>query len=171
MHREHAQDPSALLEAAFRRIERERMADVPMLNAALQVEATGFSRHAGNWLGIVITPWFMNLVIVPGPGGAWERVQGEERLFRHFPAGSYAFLGNDEAEVGEFQSCSLISPMAGFPDQASARETAATALALLMQNAAAPKAASPEVAARDVPAKSQQRAVSKRDFLFGFLGT
>ena len=34
---------SAGLEAAFTRIQRERMADIPLLNPALEVQAVGFS--------------------------------------------------------------------------------------------------------------------------------
>ena len=97
----HAEDPSRLLEAAFRRIEAETMADVPILNPALQVEAVGFTRWQGHWLGIVITPWFMNLVLVPGAAESWQSVAPGLRLFRNFPSGDFAFLGSNEPEVGE----------------------------------------------------------------------
>ena len=129
--RVHAGDPSPSLEAAFRRIERERMAGLPLLNPALRVQAVDLARWHGQWLGALVTPWFLNLVLVPGDAAGWRPAADGERVFHAFGAGDFAFLGNDEPEVGEFQSCSLVSPMAGFVDQASAATTARMALRML----------------------------------------
>ncbi|MBI4989833.1 MAG: [NiFe]-hydrogenase assembly chaperone HybE [Rhodocyclales bacterium] len=164
-----AEDPSPLLEAAFRRIESATMADVPILNPALRVEAVGFTRWQDHWLGIVITPWFMNLVLVPGVSESWQSVPPGQRLFRKFPSGDFAFLGSDEAEVGEFQSCSLFSPMAQFADQASARDVAHAALAALQR---APTSAQPTIAPNDGALEDPKQAalerpMSKREFLGG----
>lgn len=165
--RRHAEDPSPLLEAAFRRIEAETMAGVPILNPALVVEALGFRRWQGHWLGIVITPWFMNLVLVPGDAGRWQSVGPGARLFRKFPAGDFAFLGSVEPEVGEFQSCSLFSPMAQFADQDSAREVARAALEALQAAPAAPPAAPGREAFADPKQAALERPMSKREFLGG----
>lgn len=127
----HACDPSAALEAAFRRIQHERMGDMPMLNKALEVRALEFGRWQGQWLGALVTPWFMNLVLVPGDAAAWRPAADGERVFYSFAAGSFAFLGSSEPEVGEFQTCSLVSMMARFVDQASACLTARIALRML----------------------------------------
>jgi [NiFe] hydrogenase assembly HybE family chaperone len=162
----HAEDPSPRLEAAFRRIESATMADVPILNPALHVEAVGFTRWQEHWLGIVITPWFMNLVLVPGAADAWQSVAPGKRLFRTFPSGDFAFLGSDEAEVGEFQSCSLFSPMAQFADQAGAREVALAALeALQSESAAAVPPAPTKEALEDPKQAALERPMSKREFL------
>jgi [NiFe] hydrogenase assembly HybE family chaperone len=64
--RVHTADPSPRLEAAFVRIQRDAMAGVPMLHPALRVQALGFARWEGHWLGALVTPWFLNLVLVPG---------------------------------------------------------------------------------------------------------
>ncbi|MEZ5615974.1 MAG: [NiFe]-hydrogenase assembly chaperone HybE [Rhodocyclaceae bacterium] len=165
----HAEDPSRLLEAAFRRIQAETMADVPILNPALTVEALGFTRRQEHWLGIVITPWFMNLVLVPGASVSWQSVAPGQRLFRNFPSGDFAFLGSNEPEIGEFQSCSLFSPMAQFADQAGARDVAHAALAaLLREPAAAQVAIAPNAAALEDPKQAAlERPMSKREFLGG----
>lgn len=127
----HLTDPAPALEAAFRRIQAERMAGVPLLHAGLQVQAIGFERWQGQWLGALVTPWFLNLVLVPGNGENWRSAAEGQRVFHRFGAGDFAFLGNDEPEVGEFQACSLCSPMHGFPDQSSACTTARMALRML----------------------------------------
>lgn len=141
----HAANPAAALEAAFRRIERERMAGVPLLNPALQVQAIDFAPWQGHWLGALLTPWFLNLVLVPGAGQAawpWRTVRDGERVHHRFGAGDFAFLGGVEPEVGEFQTCSLISPMSGFTDQATAVATARAALRMLEVEQPAAKLAS-----------------------------
>lgn len=164
----HAEDPAPLLEAAFRRIGEEAMAGLPILHPALAVEAIGFGRWRGDWLGVLVTPWFMNLVLVPGPGGQWQRVAPGERRFVRFPSGDYAFLGGHEPEVGEFQSCSLFSPMDRFHDQDEVRLVARAALAALF---AAPAAAAPAADVRDAPqTASPARPMSKREFLGTLLG-
>lgn len=163
--RTHAEDPSPLLEAAFRRIEAETMADVPILNPALTVEAVGFTRRQDRWLGIVITPWFMNLVLVPGAAESWQSVAPGLRLFRKFPSGDFAFLGSNEPEVGEFQSCSLFSPMGQFASQAEAREVALAALAALQAEPVAAAPAPSKQAFEDPKQAALERPMSKREFL------
>ncbi len=161
----HADDPAPLLEAAFRRIQAETMADVPILNPALSVEAVGFARWQNHWLGILITPWFMNLVLVPGAAETWQSVAPGLRRFLRFPSGDFAFLGSDEAELGEFQSCSLFSPMGEFVDQAGAREVARAALEALQSDPAAVPPAPGKEAFEDPQKAALDRPMSKREFL------
>jgi [NiFe] hydrogenase assembly HybE family chaperone len=163
----HLTDPAMALEAAFRRIHDERMAGVPLLNARLQVQAIGFERWQDQWLGALVTPWFLNLVLVPGDSEGWRSAAQGERVFHRFAAGDFAFLGNDEPEVGEFQTCSLCSPMHDFPDQSSACTTARMALRMLhvKQPAAALMSAGGCERGRDAPP-----APSRRSLLFGRAG-
>lgn len=118
--RRHDVDPSRLVEAAFQRIYVDHMSDVPIANQALQVQALDFALWQENWLGVLITPWCINLLLLPGPHGHWGSVAGNHRLFHSFPSGNYAFLGGKEPEIGEYQSCSLISTMSQFVEQESA---------------------------------------------------
>lgn len=129
----HETDPSALVASAFRRIERERMAGLPVHNDALEVETVGFRRWADHWLGIVVAPWCMSLLLLPGSSGTWISAPGNERVFHRFPAGDLAFLGSEEPEIGEYQSCSLFSPMTQFGSQSDAVLTAHAALIALIR--------------------------------------
>lgn len=166
----HAEDPSRLLEAAFRRIETGSMAGVPMLNPALRVEAVGFGRWQSHWLGVLITPWFMNLVLVPGGTGSWLSAAPGQRLFRKFPSGDFAFLGSEEPEVGEFQSCSLFSPMDRFADQVAAREVARAALEALQREPETARPAPSGEAPEDPKLTALERPMSKREFLGSVFG-
>ena len=124
----HAKNPSDAVEAAYFRIQHERMADVPILNPALSVEAIDFQRWQGHWLGVVVTPWCMSLLLVPGSDRDWISVTDNSRRFINFSTGDFAFLGGDEAELGEYQSCPLFSPMERFAAQPEAVMTARAAM-------------------------------------------
>lgn len=128
----HTSDPTDAVERSFRRVETERMADVPILNPVLRVEAVDFQRWQQHWLGVLVTPWCMGLLLLPGSEQGWSRAGANQRRFVQFPAGQFAFLDSEEEGLGHFQSCSLFSPMGAFSSQSQATQTARAALFALM---------------------------------------
>ena len=112
------------LERAFAAIGATRMAGLPFLNEALRVEAVAFRRWEGRWLGVLITPWFMNLVLLRDEPAAWRPLPVRETCSYALPSGVYDFLGSEEEGVGDFQMCSLFSPMQDFADHDGARAVA-----------------------------------------------
>jgi [NiFe] hydrogenase assembly HybE family chaperone len=161
----HAPEPAPAerLEAAFRDICVQRMQGLPFVNPQLRVEAVGFRRWEGRWLGVLITPWFMNLVLLPDDPGRWRTLPQRAEASYSFPAGVFDFIGGFEPAIGEFQSCSLFSPVFEFDRHDVARATAEAALAALF-DAGAPAGA--EVAAAPLETAAP-KPVSKRDFLRG----
>ena len=119
-----------------------RMRELPVFNAALAVEAVGFASFEAGELGIVITPWFMNLAYLPDEDAACLGI-GEKRTCQ-LPAGEIELMGASVDGAPGFEICSLFSPMQGFADQASARATAEESLRLLFSppepDSAAPRA-------------------------------
>lgn len=158
------QTPSQRLEAAFRAIHAQRMQGLPFVNERLCVEAVGFRRWEGRWLGVLITPWFMNLVLLPDAPESWEPVPLRADARYEFPAGSFDFIGGHEPACGEFQSCSLFSPVFEFEQQEVARATAEAVLAALFDPAACEGARPPEHNPSPAP------VVSRRDVLRGRWG-
>jgi [NiFe] hydrogenase assembly HybE family chaperone len=134
------------LEAAFRRIEHDRMQDIPLLNHALHVEAVGFVPWNGHFLGALITPWFVNLVVVRGSVEGWDTAAEGEEVIERFACGPLAFLCGAEPEVGDFHSCALTTSMHQFASQDTAREFAQAALDALLRPA--PAAAPPSSSKR-----------------------
>ena len=120
------------LQALYARIERERMTDVPMLNPAIGIHAIGFRRWQQSYLGVMVTPWFMNLLLLPGKDENWDEMPVLSRSTHVFPSGRYEFTVGHEAELGRYQMCSLFSPMFEFADDAAAVETAHAVIAALM---------------------------------------
>lgn len=160
----HVSDPSDLLSEAFRAIQRERMAGLPFLNPALAVEAVGFTLFHGHWLGILITPWSMNLMLLPGAEGNWLDLHESQRQQWRFPAGDLKFVAAREAAIGSYQQCPLFNAMHQFAGQKSARDAANAALRALFEPVA-PKPAEP--APPQPLADIRTKPLSKRDFLRG----
>jgi [NiFe] hydrogenase assembly HybE family chaperone len=169
--------PAVALERVFQGVLLRQMQDMPMVNPALSVEAVGFRPWHEHWLGILITPWFMNLMLLPRVIANWQHIAERESRHYVFPAGVFEFIGGSDPVLGDYQACSLFSPMFEFADQGGARETAMAALDALFDTAsrnhaevAAPQPAN--LAGQGDPAPSAgtapaARVVSKRDFLFG----
>ncbi len=127
---ERAVDIRDQLEALYGEIETTRMEGVPILNSALHVAAFGFDLWQEYRLGVLLTPWFMNLVLLPQDQEAFARTQpkiGDKRQIR-LPAGQVEFIIGHEQTTGFLLSCSLFSPVFEFADQIAAEETARAAL-------------------------------------------
>lgn len=128
-------DLATALETAFTRIQRKRMAGVPILNPALRVQAVGFSVREEYCLGVLITPWFMNLMLLPLASDAWAGLPPGSKIDQAFPSGSYEFILGEEEGIGRYLMCSLFSPVFEFRDQQAAVATAEAVLTGLMDEA------------------------------------
>lgn len=148
----------AALAALFQHIAATRMAGMPVVHPQLHVEVVGFAVHhepeapsEQGALGVLVTPWFMNLVWcplqrrdeAPRVGHARERRLGTER---------FEFIAAHEPAFGSYEACSLFSPMFQFENQEAARATAQAVLDSLRAQPSLP-------ATTPVPAR--------RSFLFG----
>lgn len=166
------EDPARRVEVAYAKIAATRMAGLPFLNTALRVEALGFRRWNGQWLGVLVTPWSMNLLLLPYAAAQWTPLpQGGER-HASFPAGNFRFISGHDELLGEHHSCSLFSPMFEFADHEGARLTALAALDALFDADNAEPAGAPQPEPTCVGPLEEIRAnlaapMNKRDFLRG----
>jgi len=142
---------SRTLESTFNEILNKRMCGLPIVNAALSVQAVSFNRFGEDWLGILITPWFMNLVLLPGPDSIWRNQQPGTKIDKHFSYGVFEFTLASEAQIGTYAFCSLFSPMFQFVSQTAALAAAQAALQGLL-------------------AGVEPRGVSRRELLRGVIG-
>lgn len=160
-------NPASRLEAVFRHIADTRMAGVAILNPALEVEAVGFRRWGDDWVGVLITPWFMSLLCLPGTASAQPIQASGSKQELALPSGTFEFLSAHEDALGAYLTSSLFSPMFAFPDRARAREVATAVMAEVFavpQPDAAPAARPPlNLAGR------LAQPVSRRGFLGALL--
>lgn len=116
----------------------QRMADLPMFNAALEVACVEFQSYAEREIGVLVTPWCMNLTLLPAESDSWAD-WGEERIGSKqmiaLPSGQYEGIFGWSESTGGFMSCSLFSPMFEFTEQAVAIETAQEVMKALFDGA------------------------------------
>ena len=112
---------------------------MPIYNPTLAIEAVGFREHDGRKVGVIVTPWFMNLTVLPSPADLALWVDGS-RTRLAFPSGAYDFVVTDLQDVGLIGTCSLFSTMTEFTDHEAAQLAATTVADALFQPEPAPPA-------------------------------
>ncbi|MES9853215.1 MAG: [NiFe]-hydrogenase assembly chaperone HybE [Candidatus Thiodiazotropha sp. L084R] len=120
------------IETVFKGIEQEQMQGIPLLNPALKVETIGFQHYQGRPVGVLITPWLMNLVLLPGDDDEWSDLKLGEKHQHRLPANEYRFMVNEIEGIGICQTHSLYSPMHEFMDQDHAVAAAENFMKMLM---------------------------------------
>jgi len=123
------------LETAFRRVHEERMQGIPLLNESLKVEAVGFHQRPEGILGALITPWFLNIVLLPSGDDPLKGLPVGLRREIDLPARKVRFTVNDLDGIGLCYTHSLFSPVNCFHEQSSAVAAAEAALTELMVEA------------------------------------
>ena len=140
-----AEAVAARLEEVFDNIYRTRMQDVPIVNTNLSVQAVGFRRHDDYWAGILITPWFMNLMLLSAEQEpVWTDGGVGDSVKKIFPAGRFEFLQAEEPALGRILMCSLFSPMFEFADHDSAVIAAEAAVEAVFTSDDAPAQPAPD---------------------------
>lgn len=149
----------AALVASFTRIGEATMRGLPFYNEKLVVEAVGFARMADNWLGVLITPWFLNLMLISDqPVPYAEAANGAKREVL-LPGGAITFRCGGTDDFGLFYAYSVTSPVNNFKTQDQARAAAQLALA---------RACKPPPEER-APVSQAEKGLSRRT-LFRFAG-
>lgn len=106
--------------SAYRDIVQPRMRSLPMFNEALQVEAVDFQLHQDRPCGVIITPWFMNLVLLPAETDDWTALAPGESHKVTFPAGDYECTASIVEGLGTHLALPLFTTVKDFTDQETA---------------------------------------------------
>jgi [NiFe] hydrogenase assembly HybE family chaperone len=99
------------------------MRNLPIVNSALEVEAVGFRTFDEHQIGVLITPWFMNLVLLLGSDIGSRLRQGSKSTLR-LPSGPVEFTTAQDEVLGPYLTAVLFSSVAEFPDQHTAKAIA-----------------------------------------------
>jgi len=121
-----------MLERTFNRILHEQMQGIPILNNRLTVQALGFQKFEGRVIGILVTPWLMNMVMLPGEDDDWTTLKLGKKQPHRFPSKTFKFMVNEFDGIGKCQTYSLFSPMNEFINQEHALAAAQSFLDTLM---------------------------------------
>jgi [NiFe] hydrogenase assembly HybE family chaperone len=98
---------------------------LPIYNPTLAVEAVGFREHDGRHVGVMVTPWFMNLTVLPSADDLKVWVSGGTTRLS-FPSGAYDFVVSDLHGAGLVGTCPLFATMLEFTDHEAAQLAANT---------------------------------------------
>ncbi len=134
------------------------MRDLPLYNAKISIEAIGFRPFGADaLLGVLLTPWFMNLIVLPVAPEPMDMNKIGKSLVIGLPAGPRNFVvGGDEA-IGLYKAYSLHSPVLNFTLPGQAQAEARRQLGLLMTPPPAEPAAT----------KKEARGLDRRALLLG----
>ncbi|MEX3010548.1 [NiFe]-hydrogenase assembly chaperone HybE [Hoeflea sp. TYP-13] len=163
---------AGILETCFHEIAETRMDGIPILNPAISVRALGLQKWNGYRICVLLTPWFMNVLLLPEDAEIEEAVPGDKRLFS-LPAGRFEFIRGEEPAIGSFWACSLFSPVLEFSDQHTAEEAGLAAIEELLSKPADESPAGNQPASPEDKAGSEDdgnktpRPLSRRAFLSG----
>ena len=127
--------PSPLVDdlvARFREIGETQMRDLPLYNDKLDVEAVGFEPIGEQWIGVLITPWFMNVMLLPREPVAVDMNAMGRPSHETLPSGETTFIWGGDEVTGMYKALSLHSPMETFKVQGQARAEARLRLAELL---------------------------------------
>ena len=149
----HANDPGPLLEAHFRAHREALAADTAQTNQALQIKAIGFTKIEGDWVGVMVTPWFIHLLLLPGGGTLWGDIPDGQRRYLDLPGGTFSFTAAEIPAVGPYQYATLLDRINQVPDMAAAQHLADDALRTALN-----------LQISTPPANEEPRAVSRRGF-------
>ena len=113
MHLGFATSPASVLEEKYQQVYLQEMKGLPICNDDIKVEAVDFQLWEGHWVGVLITPWFTNLLIIRQKDQDWPEFKlgkyNQQEII--FPAGAIKFTPRFEPEIGQYLCCSLVSPM------------------------------------------------------------
>lgn len=120
------------LEKVFTQIEQEQMQGIPILNPLIKVQALGFQVFEGRVLGVLITPWLMNVILLPREDEDWSEIALGKKQAHCLPSGTRKFMLNEIDGIGVCQTHSLYSPMREFTSHEHALRVAQDFLDTLM---------------------------------------
>ncbi len=137
-----AEHPQPLLERLFNGIAERDMRALPFFQPQIPIRACGFQLFEQQWVGALLTPWMLSLLVLPGPGQLWPRRSVGARLALALPCGNVGFTLGEIDGCGQYLGSSLMSPLTADlgaePAVTLAQQCARMALSLPVADADAP---------------------------------
>lgn len=144
----------------------ENMVELPIYNPELDVAVVGFRPYQQGELGVLVTPWCMNLILLPDPENSnYPECSVGTKQMLALPSGQYEFIWGAAENIGSYLSCSLFSPMFEFDSHKSAIETAEEVMKALFEAenfAPTDRQIAKKVKEREAKAKEQKASKQKK---------
>ncbi|MBD1577633.1 [NiFe]-hydrogenase assembly chaperone HybE [Vibrio sp. S11_S32] len=110
------------IEAVYQRIFAQQMQSLSFVSPHIEIEMVSLQPYQDHWMGGMITPWMLNLMIMPmdETQGLWADLRVGEEIGLHLAGNDYRFYASEVAGIGQFLACSLMSPIAGLTEHSQA---------------------------------------------------
>ncbi|HEY4469052.1 MAG TPA: hydrogenase-2 assembly chaperone [Klebsiella sp.] len=105
------QSPAVQLEEAFKAIAAGDIHQLPFYQPQIPVRACGFQLFECQWIGSLLTPWMLSLLVLPGPDQVWQPRAVGEKLALILPCGNVRFTVGQITGCGQYLASSLMSPL------------------------------------------------------------
>ena len=182
----HENQPQDYFQTQLTRVLFERMQGLPIVNTRLVPEVLPFQRLVAKdvtdakhskeinvWLGIAVTPWSVQAVIVAADCESVFETKAGTKLDIELEGGIFTFIVTDDTLLGKCAMCSLKSPVFEFSDQATVRAFGLACASLLTGKEALveepeienPKLSDLSPAKKQAQQKHGDEKVSRRAFL------
>lgn len=116
----------------FQQIGVERILGLPIYNEKLNVEAVDFQDCSGGLIGILVTPWFMNVMLLPEDTSPYQHQELGEKVKYQLESGEHEFVIGEDEEVGRYLFRTVTSPTHCYKKQISAVNAGSKALSVLL---------------------------------------
>ena len=104
------ENPTDLFLAEMQKIVPE-MQDLPFFHHNIECFCPKFVLFEGQWVGSVLTPWMISVVILPGLQQTWEPRELGDKITVQLPYKALTFTVSGIETVPQYLSCSLHSPL------------------------------------------------------------
>ncbi len=123
----------------YQSILSDRMQGLPFVNDCLEVAAVGFRDFDEHSVGVLVSPWFMNLVVLPGTDEWSDCEQGSIRGLA-LPGETIEFNVCHDDTLGTYLTAALFRTVVDFPDQETASSIAEEILGRLFTDSGGTRA-------------------------------
>lgn len=114
-------------------IDKERMQGLPFYNNQLSVEAIDFQETEQGFIGALVTPWFINIILL-FKNQPEASIPLGNRISHSFPSGEHDFMVGDDELLGRYDFISLASPTSKYKTQQQACDFARKKLQNIMSS-------------------------------------
>ena len=116
----------------FQQIGSERILGLPIYNDKLTVEAVNFQQCNGGLIGVLVTPWFMNVMLLPEDTSPYQNQELGEKVNYQLRSGEHEFVIGEDEEVGRYLFRTVTSPTHCYKKQTAAVNAGSKALSTLL---------------------------------------
>ncbi len=103
-------NPAELFQAEMEKV-KLNMQGLPFCREEIPCFCPKFVLFENQWIGAVLTPWMLSVVVLPGPGQQWEIRELGDKLAIPLPYKTLNFTVSSLENIPQYLSCSLHSPL------------------------------------------------------------